>query len=427
VHTYAVHTNNPPCGAFRGYGSPQVAFAAELHLQKIIDALNLDSFEVRLKNGLDLGKATITGDVLTEDVGAGLIACLHAARQKMAEMPIPDLLPGEKLGVGVAAAYKNVGLGSNIPDRSGAKISLEKDGKFLVRHGATDMGQGANQMVATVAARVLGVPLRMVRVHTGDTREDPEGGMTTASRATFLSGNATLKASEGFRSLLWETVASEFSVPAEELEIHDGIFIRRSTGERLISLEELANGDVTYSFEYFYDAPKTQPPPAHSDAYPQKPAAPLHFAYDFGVQVAAVAVNPQTGNIRVLRIIAAHDVGAPLIQRNVVGQIEGAVIQGLGYALSEQFIVKDGIPQTVRMKDLGLLRLRDLPKIVPVVVEDYHPKGPFGAKGMGELAISPTAPSVVNAIHDAVGVWVNSLPVTKEKLLAALQAKNQGE
>ncbi len=426
VHTYAVHTNNPPCGAFRGYGSPQVAFAAELHLQKIIDALGLDSFEVRLKNGLDLGKATITGDVLTEEVGAGLIACLQAAKQKLEQMPLPELLPGEKLGIGIAAAYKNVGLGSNIPDRSGARVSLEKDGTFLVRHGATDMGQGSNQMVATVAARVLGVPLRMIRVHTGDTREDPEGGMTTASRATFLSGNATLKASEGLRSLIWETVSSEFNVPGNELEIREGAFVRRSTGEKLISLVELAQGDVDYSFEYFYDAPKTQPPPAHSEAYPQKPAAPLHFAYDFGVQVAMVGVNPQTGDIRVIKLIAAHDVGAPLIYRNVVGQIEGAVIQGLGYALTEQFIVKDGIPQTIRMKDLGLLRLRDVPQIIPIVVEDYHPKGPFGAKGMGELAISPTAPAVVNAIHDAVGVWVNSLPVTREKLLAALQTEKEG-
>jgi len=295
-----------------------------------------------------------------------------------------------------------------------------------VRHGATDMGQGSNQMVATVAARVLGVPLRMIRVHTGDTREDPEGGMTTASRATFLSGNATLKASEGLRSLIWETVSSEFNVPGNELEIREGAFVRRSTGEKLISLVELAQGDVDYSFEYFYDAPKTQPPPAHSEAYPQKPAAPLHFAYDFGVQVAMVGVNPQTGDIRVIKLIAAHDVGAPLIYRNVVGQIEGAVIQGLGYALTEQFIVKDGIPQTIRMKDLGLLRLRDVPQIIPIVVEDYHPKGPFGAKGMGELAISPTAPAVVNAIHDAVGVWVNSLPVTREKLLAALQTEKEG-
>ncbi len=146
---------------------------------------------------------------------------------------------------------KNVGLGSNIPDRSGARVSLERDGTFLVRHGATDMGQGSNQMVATVAARVLGVPLRMVRVHTGDTREDPEGGMTTASRATFLSGNATLKASEGLRSMLWDTIASEFNVPDDDIEIREGVFVRRSTGKKLISLQELAKGSVTYSLSIF--------------------------------------------------------------------------------------------------------------------------------------------------------------------------------
>jgi CO/xanthine dehydrogenase Mo-binding subunit len=149
----------------------------------------------------------------------------------------------------------------------------------------------------------------------------------------------------------------------------------------------------------------------------------VHFAYDFGAQAAVVAVNSTTGAVRVLRIIAAHDVGKSILPRNVTGQIEGGVIQGVGYATSEAYVLENGIPKTTKYKDLGLLRFRDLPEIVPITVEDPHPKGPYGAKGMGELVITPTAPAIVNAIHNAVGIWVNSLPVTKEKVLAAIQAK----
>ena len=154
VNTYAVHTNNPPCGAFRGYGSPQVAFAAETHLQRMIRQLGLDPMEVRLNNALDFGRATITGDVLTPAVGSGMIDCLTAVKQELEKTPRPEVGPDEKFGMGIAAGYKNVGLGSNIPDMSGASVSLEADGVFLARHGAADMGQGSNQVVALITARV---------------------------------------------------------------------------------------------------------------------------------------------------------------------------------------------------------------------------------------------------------------------------------
>jgi aldehyde oxidoreductase len=351
-----------------------------------------------------------------------LIPCLQAVREELSRTPMPELHPDEKFGVGVAAGYKNVGLGSNIPDRSGALASLERDGTFMVRHGATDMGQGVNQLVAAIAGRVFGVAPRYIRVHNGDTRVDPAGGMTTASRATFLTGNAALYAAQKLRALLWDEVASEFHVSPTCLEIRDGFFVDNQTDTQIISLKELANGDHEYATEYLYDAPTTQPPPVHSEAHPKKaPNAPMHFAYDFGAQAAMVAVNPKTGKVRVLKLIIAHDVGAAILTRNVIGQLEGAAIQGIGYALTEEFVVKNGIPQSTQLKDMGLLRFKEIPEIIPIPVEDYHPKGPFGAKGMGELAITPTAPAVANAIYDALGIWVNSLPITPEKILAQLR------
>lgn len=429
VDAYAVHTNNPTCGAFRGFGGTQVAFASEVHLQKLIDALGMDPFEFRLKNAIDLGKATITGHVLTEEVGAGYVACLEAVRQELERTERPALEPGEKLGIGVAGAYKNVGLGSGIPDGAGATVSLEADGTFLVRHGAADIGQGVNDVVAIVTARTLGVPLKLIKIHTGDTKFDPLGGMTTASRATFVTGNATLRAAEQIKEQLYKTVASEFSVAVEDLEIKDGAFANRQSGQRYITLKELAAGSERFSATVNYDAPITNPVPQHVESWPTAQTSDhrLHFAYCYGVQAAMVAVNEETGRVRVLKIIAAHDVGKAISRKNCIGQIEGATVQGLGYALSEQYVVKDGYPQTTRFRDLGLQRLNDLPEIVPILVEQPHPFGPYGAKGMGELAISPTAPAVANAIHDAVGVWVDELPITPEKIRAAIQAKKKEE
>jgi CO/xanthine dehydrogenase Mo-binding subunit len=150
----------------------------------------------------------------------------------------------------------------------------------------------------------------------------------------------------------------------------------------------------------------------------------MHFAYDYGAQEAIVAVNEETGAFRVIKIIAAHDMGKPLSIRNVIGQIEGAVVQGMGYALTERYEIENGIPRTTRFNHLGLTKLRDIPEIEPIIVEDTHVTGPFGAKGMGELALAPTAPAITNAINNAVGIELNELPITREKVFEALKSKN---
>jgi CO/xanthine dehydrogenase Mo-binding subunit len=320
-------------------------------------------------------------------------------------------------------------LGSGIPDSASASVTLQTDGTFLIRHGAADIGQGANEVMAIIASRTLGVPKKLIRLHTGDTRHDPIGGMTTASRATFLTGNATFKAAEELRDKLYKTVASEFGVQEGALEIREGVFIEQTSGTKLVSLKELADSGETFMARVDYDAPSTNRVPPHSDCFPTKEDNDhrLHFAYCYGVQAAIVAVNTQTGEVRVLKVIAAHDVGVPLSRRNCIGQIEGATVQGLGYALTEGYYLENAIPKTTKFSDLNLFGQNELPEIKAILVENPHPAGPFGAKGMGELAISPTAPAVVNAIHDAVGVWIDELPVTKEKVLAGLKQMEGGE
>lgn len=427
VDALAVHTNNPTCGAFRGFGSPQVCFAAEVQMDKLATALGMDPFELRMRNALDLGSATLTGHVLTGEVGVGVKECLQAVRATLDAIPRPNLEPPWKLGIGIAAAYKNVGLGSGIPDNASAWIGLQPDGTFLLRVGCTDLGQGSSEAMAIIAGRTLGVGLDVIKVHEGDTRDDPDAGMTTASRQTFVSGNAVLGATRKIRQWLWSYVSEEFGVPEEYIEIQDSkVFVNSQTGEVLLSLAELASRGQTFAANYHYSAPATQPVPAWIPADPSKEGTPrrLHFAYSFGAQGVMVAVNAETGEVRVLKVVAAHDAGKAVSMANCINQIQGAVVMGLGYALSETFQVEEGQIVTKHLKDLGLLRLRDLPEIEAIVIENPHPLGPYGAKGIGELAISPTAPAVVNAIHDAVGVWIDELPVTPERIVAAI--KGQG-
>jgi CO/xanthine dehydrogenase Mo-binding subunit len=423
IDSYAVHTNNITCGAFRGFGSPQPIFAAELQMEKVARALGIDSFTFREINALSLGKMTITGQVLTADVGDGIRQCLDAVRQAMAATPRPDLGPSVKIGVGVAGSYKNVGLGGGIPDGAGAKISLQNDGTFMLQSGAADLGQGSSEVMQIVAAETLGVERGRVHLEIGDTRRDPPGGMTTASRQTVVSGNAALLASQRLRQQMWDYVSEEFHLDPEQIVLRAGCFTD-ANGQCLISLANLGKREALVA-EAFYEAPTTNAVPEWAAPVPtdEELKLKLHFAYSFGAQAAMVAVDENTGQVKVLKVVAAHDAGRPISRSGVETQIEGGVVQGMGYALSERFHLKEGQLGVTTFEDLGLPVTPDVPDIEPIIIEEPHPDGPLGAKGMGELPVAATAPAIVNAIYDAVGVWINELPVTPEKVLVAIEAK----
>ncbi|MFC2025846.1 molybdopterin-dependent oxidoreductase, partial [Chloroflexota bacterium] len=417
VDAYSTHTHNITCGAFRGFGSPQPAFAAEVQMDKVAEALSIDPIELRIKNALTISKTTITGNVITEEVGDGILQCIQAVRESLSKAPSPDLGPNEKIGVGLASSYKNVGLGSGIPDNVGSKISLEMDGRFTLRVGATDLGQGSSETLLNIASQILGIERADINLHLGDTRNDPQAGMTTASRITFVAGNATIKASEMLLEQIRDEVALEFNVPKQFIELGYGYVFRKDTGEKLVSLSNLAQqSEKPFEAEYVYEAPNTQPNPEWAASVPSNDELSaygnLHFAYSFGAQGVILTVNEITGDVKVHRIIAAFDCGNAINRPGVEGQIEGGVIQGLGYACSEKFFVKDGHPVVKKLSELGLPQTPDLPQIEAILIEQPHPYGPLGAKGMGELPLTATAPAVVNAIHDAVGVWLNEIPVT---------------
>jgi len=429
VDAYGVITNNQHGTAFRGFGNPQVTFASEIQMDRLVEALGMDPVEFRLKNILDPGAVTITGHVLQHSVGAR--PTLEAVRDALAESGVPEPPPGKRIGVGFATSYKNVGLGGGMEDGAGAHLILQPDGSILLREGAMDMGQGSDTVMVQIAAQTLGVPFNRFRLHVGDTGVDPSGWMTTASRQTFVTGNAVHQAALELRADLCAAVAEKFDLPADQVGLTNGVFRLVDGGEALSTLEELASRAATegqtFEREYFYVAPQTYPVPDHVDPAPgQHPdETRLHFAYSFAAQAAIVAVDEETNQVEVLKVISASDVGEPINPQGIKGQIEGGILMGLGYGLSEEFRLEAGRPVTDRYARLGLPSVADMPEMVAISVSDPHPAGPYGAKGMGELPMSPTAAAIANAVYDAVGVRVCSLPITPEKIAAAREERDR--
>ncbi|QGP93128.1 putative xanthine dehydrogenase subunit D [Neomoorella glycerini] len=420
VDAFAVYTNHPPGGAMRGFGSTQPTFAMEVMMDRLAEALGLDPFTLRELNGWDVGKKTLTGQILDHSVG--FKETLAKVKEALSKEDLPQPRPGRKRGIGIAAAVKNVGLGSGMVDGAGAILELTTAGELLVKVGCVDTGQGSDTAMAQIAAEATGVPFSAIRVLASDTHQTLDGGVTTASRQTFVSGNAVRIAGGRFRSALLEFVSQEIGYPAEKLTLKNGGVEMLGNTQRIsLTLQEIAalaqeRGQALRA-EYFYIAPRTYPLKERCDNEEfDFEEYRLHFAYCFGTQAAVVEVDEETGEVEVLKVIAAHDVGRPINPLAVEGQIEGAVMMGLGYALSEEFRLKGGQVETNTLAKLRLPKITQTPEIEVLVVDDYHPFGPYGAKGMGELPLNPTAPAIINAIYNAVGVRINSLPATREKI-----------
>lgn len=435
VDVYAVYTNQPPGGAMRGFGSPQVAFAGESQMDRLARELGMDPIRIREINALEPGKVTITGHRLGG--GVGLKECLAAVKRELNRSPLPQAAPGKRIGVGVACAYKNVGLGGGYDERVAAWMDLRPDGTVLLRVGCVDNGQGSDSAMAQIAAQASGVSYDLIRVLASDTAETPDAGVTTGSRMVFLSGNACLGAGLAFAEAIRKVAAEELGVEPEAISIEGdrvrGIGAADEPGQaRSLRLADLASrlaarGQKVQA-RYTYEPPKTNPVPERVPTDPADLSANrLHFSYCFGAQAAVVEVDEKDGSVRVLKLIAAHDLGRIVNPIGAEGQVEGGAVMGLGYALSEEFRCREGKIETDNLARLRLPKITDLPELTTILVEDVDPNGPYGAKGMSELPVSPTAPAVCNAIYDAVGVRVTALPATKEKVKALLDKKGLQE
>jgi len=409
---YAVYTNNPPSGAFRGFGVTQSCFAVESAMDILAERLGLDPIEFRLRNALDVGSVTCTGQKLTESVG--LRDCIRTVAERIQAYHAAAGSPfnwswtrdGVRYGWGFAAAYKNTGLGGGAPDQAEAEVELSLvHGRphAEVRISSAELGQGLPTVLAQIAAEELQLDYRRVSVLLGDTDFCPDGGPTTASRQSFVSGNATRFAARALLDHIRETLADLWNVPAAGIQYRQRTFHAQDhnapLAEAVRLVQQQDNG--TCRARFLYHAPQTKPLGAGGD---------MHFAFGFAAMAALCAVHPD-GRLQVLRIIAAHDPGRALNPLALEGQIEGGILMGLGQALMEDFVLHDGVPQRLDLKHYRIPRSNDAPPIESHIIEHPCSTGPFGAKGVGELPSIPVAPAVINAVYHATGVRFTRLPL----------------
>ncbi|MEW6402434.1 MAG: xanthine dehydrogenase family protein molybdopterin-binding subunit [Chloroflexota bacterium] len=379
---YGVYTNNVPGAAFRGFGAPQALFMAESQMGKLAEKLGMDPVEFRLKNALRDGDPMGVGTPAPEPVS--IVQVIEAARDKFGWQPNAKrqtLSPNIVRGRGFAAGFKNVGFSFGYQENCWAKVELHGNGKIdrvVLSHASAEVGQGTHTVMIQMAAEALGVPLDIIELQTSDSATQGNPGSVSASRMTFMSGNAIKGAAEAALAK-WE---------AEE---------RPAIAE----------------FKYL--APRTTPMDKETGY------STPNFAYAYSAQAVEVEIDTETGHVRVVRVVAADDVGKAINPGQVVGQIEGAVVQAHGYAITENFITQDGRVLTDQLSNYLLPTILDIPeKVESVLVEVPDPNGPWGARGIGELPFLPYAAAIAAAIHDATGVWISEFPFTPERVLRAL-------
>jgi len=435
----AVLTNNANCGAFRGYGINQSAVAMEQLMDELALALQIDPFELRRINMLRVGDETITGQYLSSSVGAmeTLDRCRSAFEE---EWPSYQKMnrPGYRIGYGVASGYKNVGAGKGKIDDSGATFTLKPDGRVELRASVVDMGQAIRTTMIQLACRTTGLDSGAIDMINGDTALTHPHRSASGERQTLISGNAVVMAGRLFKEKLLEKAAEWVGLSAlggtasDQLAIAGQVIKTQWTQydeeKAVMSLAEAAQRasaeGIVISAEAVYVSPKTY---ALSDTEARKRVPKEEYrnypTYAYATQVAIVEVEEATGKVKVLRVIAAHDVGVAINPQQIRGQLIGSVVMGQGYALTENYPLREGLPpQThVTFGRLGVPRSTDAPSVRVEIVEDPFPEGPFGAKGISEIATVPITPAILNAIHNATGVRIRSLPVDSAALQAALR------
>jgi len=414
--TRAVYTNGPISGAFRGFGVPQSTIAHEALIDELAERAGIDRLEFRHRNALRAGQPTATGQVLK--ASCGLVQCLDALRPFWRKAVAAcdafnrDRAPlgharGLRRGVGVGCMWYGIG-NTVIANPSAMRVSLRKDGRFLLYNGAVDIGQGSNTILAQIVADALGVPMDQIDYVMGDTDLTEDAGKTSASRQTFVSGNAAHLAGLDLRQRLLRRLEvgddAVLGVESGELVAIDGA---RRSAIPLGYLPADGRGDIDVGHGSFN--PPTVPLDADGQGEP-------YATYAFGAQMAEIEVDLELGTTRLLKITAAHDVGRAINPTQVEGQIHGGIAQGIGLALMEEYHAG----KTENLHDYLIPTFGDVPPIEVLLIEDREPLGPHGAKGVGEPALIPTAPAIFGAIRHATGVTVRQAPATPDRLRAAI-------
>lgn len=426
VDARAVATHTVPNGAFRGFGQPQVCFANESLIDELAFRLGIDPIELRRRNALEVGSETATGHKLTESVGLKKVigeVCDEARWLEGRGKKERRREDGRLYGIGASACFYGTGLGAagKRIDRAGGFLQVDMDGSVQIAVGTTEMGQGHNMALAQIAAEELGTTAERVTMLPIDSSRVPDSGPTVASRATLMSGGALRDAAKKVRELLHEVVARRYHVSPADVRFSTGTI--HATEDAAVSFDQAVawacEERVHLAAQGWFTAPNTEwnPETGLGEAY---------YVYTFTCNVAEVAVDEETGEVEVIRIVSGHDIGKAINRRESEGQIHGGVVQGMGYALYEDLVEKDGRILRPNFSGYILPATGDIPDIKPVIVEEPYSEGPFGAKGLGEPPLIAIAPAIANAIRDAIGVMPMQLPMTPERILALIEAKRKG-
>lgn len=408
-----VHTNNPPAGAFRGFGVPQSAIAQESLFDELAEKLGIDALEFRITNALENGAPTVCGQVF--DQGVGIKACLEALRpawaaEREAAAAFNTQNETRKRGVGVAGGWYGCG-NTSLPNPSTIKCGIRSDGTVVLHQGAMDIGQGSNTVISQIFATALGVPVAQIERVGADTDLTPDAGKTSASRQTFVSGNAARLSGLALRSAILDQLNAARDAT---LEIGEGqVRARDAGGDHVLDLSRMASDADGFVMraEESYDPP-IKPLDENGQGHP-------YAQFGYAAHLAVVEVDVALGTVTPVKFVAAHDVGQAINPMLVEGQIHGGIAQGLGMALMEEYIPG----RTENLHDYLIPTVGDIPPIETIIIEEEDAHGPYGAKGLGEHVLIPTAPALLNAIKHATGVRLQKVPAIPSAVHAAIKKR----
>lgn len=392
VDSYGVYTNNIPSGAFRGFGGPQGAFAAESQMNRLAEALGMDPVEIRMRNLLHEGSLLSVGTPVPKGVSIDKVVATCAVKAGWVQTEngwhkpslSTETAASTHHGLGFACSFKNVGFSFGAPENCWATIELRGHDRIeeaVLYHSGAEVGQGSHTVFVQIAAKALGLPLDKVRLIASDTAFTPDSGSASASRTTFMAGNA----------------------------------IR---GAARLALKKWNGQERPATATYQYWPPKTSPYDSETGACMP------NFAYGYVAEAIEVSVDVETGQIHLQNVVCADDVGNAINPQQVQGQIEGAIVQAAGYAVLENFIQQDGLALTKTLSTYLIPTVLDIPDHIEAVVLEYpDPLGPYGVRGMGEMPFLPLAPAVAAAVHEACGIWFDRFPLTPERVFSALETR----
>lgn len=425
--TYGYYTNNVYAGAMRGYGSPQIIFAQESLMDELAEELKISPIDIRLKNIYHNNSITASGQKL-DNHQVSLEEVINKAveasnyKEKYREYSKPQS-GDKKRGIGMAVSFRGCSLGAEATDAAGAIVAIQRDGSILISCGLAENGQGLKTVFTQIAAEELGVGIKRINYMEIDTSVSPESGPTVASRSTLLGGNAVKNATHQLKENLTEMIAAGFKVRVDDIVFKNENLYDKDKNRKIISFDEaisLANQEGIFLSAYgWYKAPDISWDEEIGQGRP-------YFTYVYGCQIAEVEVDIATGQIKVLKMTAAHDVGRAINPACLKGQIYGGVMMGLGYGIMEEVETVNGYIKNTNFDEYLIPTVKDMPEINPLIVENPDPYGPYGAKSIGEPTLELGAPAIANAVAHATGKRIRQLPLNLERVLLGHSLSKEG-